>query len=141
MARLRQEIEQGANVRQTVPRLLTWIFQGPRRAMKQCLRSYEQYRRKIELLALDAFRDLDAEWTRERRFLNERLDAQEHELDRLKKDLKLKESPSRTHPDYPGAADTSPAGNDTESETADPLRKSEQGATRSGTSKRNAPAS
>jgi glycosyltransferase involved in cell wall biosynthesis len=108
MARLRQEIEQGANVRQTVPRLLTWIFQGPRRAMKQCLRSYEQYRRKVELSALDAFRDLDAEWTRERRFLNERLDAQERELDLLKKDLKL---------------NTSPTGN----ETADPLRKPKQG--------------
>ncbi len=88
VAKVRAVFEQGVNVRATVPSLLTWIFQGPRRTMKQFLRNYDQHQRRIGLVALDAFKEIDAEWLRERASLNERVSAQEDEVHVLKEELK-----------------------------------------------------
>jgi septal ring factor EnvC (AmiA/AmiB activator) len=71
-----------------VPSLLTWILQGPRRAMKQFLRAYDQHHRRVGLFALDAFKEIDAEWLRERASLNKRICAQEDEVRALKEELK-----------------------------------------------------
>jgi len=87
VAHVRAAIEQGVNVRRTVPSLLTWIFQGPRRAMKKFLRTYEQSRRQIALSAVEAFKAVDAEWLRERAALSERISDQEDQLKALRKEL------------------------------------------------------
>jgi glycosyltransferase involved in cell wall biosynthesis len=88
VTKVRTAIEQGVNVRRTVPSLLTWILQGPRRAMKQFLRAYDQHHRTVGLSALDAFKEIDAEWLRERASLSKRIDAQEDEVRVLKAELK-----------------------------------------------------
>jgi glycosyltransferase involved in cell wall biosynthesis len=88
VTKVRTAIEQGVNVRRTVPSLLTWILQGPRRAMKQFLRAYDQHHRRVGLSALDAFKEIDAEWLRERASLSKRMCAQEDEVHVLKEELK-----------------------------------------------------
>jgi len=88
LSKLRSSIEQGVNVRQIVPSLLTWIFQGPRRAMKQFLRAYEQHRREVGLSALDVFTNLESEARRAREMLAQRVSTQEDELHLLKEKLK-----------------------------------------------------
>ena len=88
VTKVRTAIEQGVNVRRTVPSLLTWILQGPRRAMKQFLRAYDQHHRRVGLSALDAFKEIDAEWLHERALLNKRIWAQEDEVRTLKEELK-----------------------------------------------------
>jgi glycosyltransferase involved in cell wall biosynthesis len=88
VTKVRTAIEQGVNVRRTVPSLLTWILQGPRRAMKQFLRAYDQHHRSIGLSAIAAFKEIDAEWLRERASLTRRMCAQEDEVHVLKKELK-----------------------------------------------------
>jgi len=88
VTKVRTAIEQGVNVRRTVPSLLTWILQGPRRAMKQFLRAYDQHHRRVGLSTLDAFKEIDAEWLRERASLNKRMWAQEDEVRILKEELK-----------------------------------------------------
>ena len=87
LAKVRAFIQQGVNVRQTVPSLLTWIAQGPRRAMKQFLRRYEQHQQRVALATLDAFREIDAQSLSERAALSERLREQETELQRLREAL------------------------------------------------------
>jgi hypothetical protein len=84
---VRTAIERGVNVRRTVPSLLTWILQGPRRAMKQFLRDYDQHHRRIGLSAIAAFKEIDAEWLRERASLSRRMCAQEDEIQVLKEEL------------------------------------------------------
>jgi glycosyltransferase involved in cell wall biosynthesis len=86
-SRVRNLVTQGANIRAIVPPLLTWIAQGPRRAMKECLRAYDQHQQALGLATLDALRELDAESMRERTRLLEQLRRQQQELDRLKKKL------------------------------------------------------
>jgi glycosyltransferase involved in cell wall biosynthesis len=88
VTKVRAAVEQGVNVRRTVPSLLTWIFQGPRRAMKQFLRAYDQHHRRIGLSALNAFKEIDAEWSRERDLLSKRMCAQEDKIHVLKEELK-----------------------------------------------------
>jgi glycosyltransferase involved in cell wall biosynthesis len=88
VTKVRTAIEQGVNVRRTVPSLLTWILQGPRRAMKQFLRAYDQHHRRVGLSALDAFKEIDAEWLRERASLVKRMCAQEDAVHVLKEELK-----------------------------------------------------
>ena len=88
VTKVRTAIEQGVNVRATVPSLLTWLLQGPRRAMKQFLRSYDQHQRRIGLATLDAFKEIDAEWLRERSSLTDRVREQEDELHDLKEELR-----------------------------------------------------
>ena len=88
VTKVRAAIEQGVNVRRTVPSLLTWILQGPRRAMKQFLRTYDEHHRRVGLSALDAFKEIDAEWLRERASLNRRMAALEDEVQVLKEGLK-----------------------------------------------------
>ncbi len=83
----RDAIERGADVRRTVPPLLTWILEGPRRAMKKFLRAYEKHHRQIGLSMLDAFKEVDAEWARDRAGLVRRLYAQDDEIKGLKESL------------------------------------------------------
>jgi hypothetical protein len=87
VTKVRTAIEQGVNVRRTVPSLLTWILQGPRRAMKQFLRAYDQHLRGIGRSAVDALKEIDAEWLRERASLSKRMYAQEEEIHVVKKEL------------------------------------------------------
>lgn len=87
VTKIRAAIVQGANIRRIVPPLLTWIFQGPRRAMKQCLRFYEQHYRRISLSAIDAFKEIDAEWLNERDSLRRRIYLQQDELNRLNSEV------------------------------------------------------
>ena len=144
VTKLRSAIERGVNVRRTVPPLLTWVFQGPRRAMKQFLRAYEQHRRQLGLSAIDAMKQIDAESLRERAALNRRISEQENELEFVKEELeqtRCRLSAMENKLRDPSGPTLSTAENGTESETADPLRKPEQGATRPSTSKRNVPAS
>jgi hypothetical protein len=56
--------------------------------MKQFLRAYDQHHRRVGLSALDAFKEIDAEWLRERASLNKRMWAQEDEVRVLKEELK-----------------------------------------------------
>lgn len=88
LGRLRSLIESGVNVRRIVPSLLTWIFHGPRRAMKQCLRAYEQHRRGVDLSALDAFNEIETQARQARESLARRVSIQEDELHFLKERLK-----------------------------------------------------
>lgn len=88
VTKVRVAIEQGVNVRRIVPSLLTWILQGPRRAMKKFLRAYDQHHRRLGLFVLDAFKEIDAEWLRERASLIKRMCTQEDEVNLLKKELK-----------------------------------------------------
>ncbi len=88
LAKVRATIEQGVNVRSTVPSLLTWILHGPRRAMKQFLRTYDQHHRKIGVATLDAFREIDAQWLTERGSLAGQLRKQHDELQQLREELR-----------------------------------------------------
>jgi hypothetical protein len=88
LTRVRAAIEQGVNVRRTVPSLWTWLAQGPRRAMKQFLRRYEQHQRGIGLATLDAFHEIDGQWLTERASFTEQLRAQEAELQQLREGLR-----------------------------------------------------
>ena len=108
--KVRAAIEQGVNVRRTVPSLLTWILQGPRRAMKQFLRAYDQHHRRVGLSALDAFKEIDAEWLRERASLNKRMSAQEDEVRVLKEELKkARQRLSAMEKELPGGAPAPPS--------------------------------
>ena len=104
--------------------------------MKQFLRAYEQHRRQLGLSAIDAMKQIDAESLRERAALNTRISEQENELESVKEELeqtRCRLSAIENKLRDPSDPIPSTAGNGTESETADPLLKPEQGATRSGT--------
>jgi hypothetical protein len=88
LRKLRAEIEQGVNVRRIVPSLLTWFLRGPRRAMKQFVRDYEQHRRNFGVSVLEAANEIDAEWQRIRGGLTHRISAQEDNLHSVKRKLK-----------------------------------------------------
>ena len=84
---LRTTIEQEVDVRRTVPSLRTWILQGPRRAMKQFLRSYQEHQRRIRLSALEAMRELYSGWMHERASLSMRIRNQEQSIRVLNEEL------------------------------------------------------
>jgi len=84
---VRRLFERGVDVRQTVPSLLTWLIQGPRRAMKIFLRAYDEHNRRVGLHSVDALSHIDAEWSRDRSSLRKRLAEQEDELRSLKQEL------------------------------------------------------
>jgi len=84
---VRTAIEQGIDVRRTVPSLLTWFLHGPRRAMKQFLRTYDEHNRGIALSALAAFKEIYSGWLHERASLSMRIRAQEDEVRMLKEEL------------------------------------------------------
>ncbi len=84
VTKVRTALEQGANIRRIVPSLFAWISQGPRRAMKRCLRAYDEHQRRIGLSTLDTIKQIDAEWLREATSLEESVSAQNNELNRLK---------------------------------------------------------
>jgi glycosyltransferase involved in cell wall biosynthesis len=95
ITQVRTALEREVNVRQTVPSLLTWIFQGPRRAMKQFLRVYDEHLRRIGLAAVAVSKEIDAEWLRERGALTRRVATQEYELERMKRALNKTEEQLR----------------------------------------------
>jgi glycosyltransferase involved in cell wall biosynthesis len=110
--KVRTAIQQGVDVRRTVPSLLKWILQGPRRAMKQFLRAYDQHHRRIGLSAIDAFNEIDAEWLRERASLRKRMYEQEDEVQILKEELNearqrlsaIEKELQRSEPEFPSEA-------------------------------------
>ena len=88
LTNVRKMLERGVDVRRTVPSLLTWLFQGPRRAMKKFLRAYDEHNRRVGLKSVDLLSDIDAKWSRERSSLKRRLADQEDELRNLKQELR-----------------------------------------------------
>ena len=88
VTKVRATIERGIDVRSTVPSLLTWLLKGPRRAMKQFLRTYEQHHRSLGLSMLDALKEVDSEELIERDSLRHRVSKQEDDLHRLRQELK-----------------------------------------------------
>jgi glycosyltransferase involved in cell wall biosynthesis len=88
VSRVRSACEQGIDVRRTIPSLLTWIFRGPRRAMKRFLRDYDQHNRQIGLWTVDAISEIDRQLGRDRASLSKRVAAQEDDIHFLKQELK-----------------------------------------------------
>ena len=85
--KLRTAIEQEPDVRRMVPSFLTWILQGPRRAMKRCLRAYDQHLRHIGRSAVQTLNEMNWESHRERQALTKELDQQQDEIHCLREEL------------------------------------------------------
>ena len=78
--------------------------------MKQFLRAYDQHHRRVGLSALDAFKEIDAEWLHERALLNKRMWAQEDEVRILKEELKeARQRLSAMEKELPGGAPAPPS--------------------------------
>ena len=88
VARLRAAFEKGVDVRRTVPSLLTWIFRGPRRAMKQFLRDYDQHNRQLGLWTVDALNDVSAQSARDGALFTKRMATHEDEIRSVREQLR-----------------------------------------------------